>query len=830
MRKFYFSLVVYFAFFSAFSFNKNVDDTVPPVWTSVLPQDIAADCGSIPQPETLTASDDSGTVTVTLIEEVMPGSCPASFVINRTWTATDPSGNNIIHLQFVFVSDTLSPTLNSNYPQNLSANCNAIPGPPYLNFTDNCGNPSVQFNETSAPIDNNGTYELTRTWLALDGCGNSTLITQIVTVSNTPNPYIVSVVQPDCSNQMGSVNLDGLPNNSWTITIQNNGVVFDVINGTGITTSLNLPEGSNSITVLNSSGCTSLPLEVFINYLPQGITASATGVYQDYNNDGVTNVGDVINYQFTIVNNSCNPITNITLSHPNFTINGGPIASLGGGLSDTTTFTATYVLTPVLVSNGQVIVAIEVLGEQNSFSVSTDILATTILNVTDGIRLNAFLDTNSDGIQNNGEPNFNQGSFNYAINGGTVTSVSSSVSSVILYETNPSNTYALSYVVPSAQYVCATTFNSVTVPNGSGITIYNFPVTTLPFDDLAVYVTSFSALPRPGFTYQNQIIIQNQGNQTIPSGTVTFTNDPTASILTVSPPGSIPIPTGFTYNFTNLLPNTVITLTVTMQVPTIPIVSLGQQLTNTASVTIPIGDVNVSNNNSSMTQTIVGSYDPNDKQESHGGQIQFDSFTSNDYLTYTIRFENTGTANAINVRLEDVLDAQLDETSFRMFSASHNYVLERVGSNVTWKFSGIDLPPSVPDTQIGHGYVTFQIKPKTGFAIGDIIENTAEIYFDFNPAIITNTHTTEFVETLGNASFAFSNLNYFPNPLKNTLTISNDAPIEFISISSVLGQQILSQKVNTLQTEIDLSTLSNGIYFVKVMCNGAEKTVKIIKE
>lgn len=165
-----------------------------------------------------------------------------------------------------------------------------------------------------------------------------------------------------------------------------------------------------------------------------------------------------------------------------------------------------------------------------------------------------------------------------------------------------------------------------------------------------------------------------------------------------------------------------------------------------------------------------------------------------------------------------------------MIAASHPYVLQRTGTELNWKFDGINLPPSVPNTQIGHGYITFQIKPTAGYAIGDIIPNFASIYFDFNPPIITNTHLTEFVTTLSNPNFAFNNLNYYPNSVKNSLSIANTSLIEEIEITSLLGQKILTKKINELQTELNLSELANGVYFVKVISEGQEKTVKIIKE
>jgi hypothetical protein len=84
--------------------------------------------------------------------------------------------------------------------------------------------------------------------------------------------------------------------------------------------------------------------------------------------------------------------------------------------------------------------------------------------------------------------------------------------------------------------------------------------------------------------------------------------------------------------------------------------------------------------------------------------------------------------------------------------------------------------------------------------------------------------------TLSNTNFALSNLNYYPNPVNNSLIISNLSVIDEVIVTSVIGQKMLSKKVNELQTEIEMSSLSNGIYFVKVTSEGQEKMVKIIKE
>jgi uncharacterized repeat protein (TIGR01451 family) len=370
----------------------------------------------------------------------------------------------------------------------------------------------------------------------------------------------------------------------------------------------------------------------------------------------------------------------------------------------------------------------------------------------------------------------------------------------------------------------------VNVVIGAGMQNYNFPITvTQSYNDLAVNIIPLNA-PRPGFTYQERIVYTNYGNQTIASGTVTFSNDALVTITANSQAGTTATANGFTYNFTNLLPFETRTITVTMQIPNIPTVTLGNLLTSTASIAPITGDVVPANNTSTCSQIIIGSYDPNDKMESHGERILHSSFTANDYLYYTIRFENTGTASAINVRINDVLDSRLDENTIRMISASHNYVMDRVDNNLTWRFDNIQLPVSVADTNIGKGYITFQIKPRAGYAVGDIIPNTASIYFDFNPPIITNTFNTEFVAQLGINDFENGDFVFYPNPVADFITISakNTGSVANIAVYDVLGKLIVSEKPTSAASTqtIDLSSLSRGVYLLEVTSDSNLKVVK----
>ncbi len=581
------------------------------------------------------------------------------------------------------------------------------------------------------------------------------------------------------------------------------------------------------------------------------LEATHIATYVDSNGDGYTSVGDTIEFEFTITNNGNAVITDIDAEVPyqDIEIVGGSLATLAPGETDNTTFTALHILTQEDINFGfyggdlegayfyGTYYGYEVIDYLYNPSQSFQIQQ------SDGIEFNAFIDTNGNGTQESGEINFPLGVFEYEVNNDGNSNFLY-VSPHYLYESNPNTTYDLNHQVDSdyaSVITSSASYSNVTIPIGSGITPYDFPVTVTPYDDLAVELTEYWRPPIPGFHSYNNISFTNNSNQVVSAGSIEFTMDSALNLedvteisqyWTLNPVTVTPTATGFVYTFNNLQPFETRRLRVRMSVPTLPTVSLGQLVNNSVSIELLPGDIVASNNSSNLTQTIVGSYDPNDITERHGPEVVHSEFTSEDYLTYTIRFENTGTANAINIRIEDLLDEQLDESTLKMVSASHTYSLERVGKQLEWNFYGINLPPSEEDdTQIGHGYLTFKIKPFSGYAVGDIIPNTAEIYFDFNPPIITNTWTTEFVEdNLSVDDNSFDQLSVFPNPSNGTIWISNATILNNVEITSILGRRVLSQKIDASESSIDITSLANGVYLMTLTSNENQQTVKIVKE
>ena len=156
--------------------------------------------------------------------------------------------------------------------------------------------------------------------------------------------------------------------------------------------------------------------------------------------------------------------------------------------------------------------------------------------------------------------------------------------------------------------------------------------------------------------------------------------------------------------------------------------------------------------------------------------------------------------------------------------------MTRVGNLINWNFNFINLPPALANEELSKGYVFFKAKLKPGFSVGDIIPNTANIFFDTNPAIVTNTFNTEFIAALNNLDFNSGNFLLYPNPATDLVQISsniNSSNIESIVIFDVLGKVVKKvEAVNSNQTNINVSELSSGVYMVEVATDNKVKQVK----
>ena len=262
-------------------------------------------------------------------------------------------------------------------------------------------------------------------------------------------------------------------------------------------------------------------------------------------------------------------------------------------------------------------------------------------------------------------------------------------------------------------------------------------------------------------------------------------------------------------------------------------VNIGDTLCFTITSTVLSNDVNAANNQYTICIPVVNSYDPNVKEVSPkglgvNGQIP----TTTNHLDYTIHFQNTGTAPAINVSVIDTLDADLLPSSLRILGASHTMSAQWLSSNVVkFNFNNIMLSDSITNEPKSHGQVRFSINLKSGLAVGTQLTNKASIYFDSNPAIVTNTAINTLAILSGLSPLnSLQGVMLYPNPASSQFSIDIPADASSLRIMSVSGQVLRQQTLSRGIHTIAIQDLNAGIYFVQVNSGEQQVVKKLIKE
>ena len=400
--------------------------------------------------------------------------------------------------------------------------------------------------------------------------------------------------------------------------------------------------------------------------------------------------------------------------------------------------------------------------------------------------------------------------------------------------TNQTGDYAFSLntgnytITPQFQNPTYFSANSATINfpnNNNNVQAQDFCVTANGnFPDVEIMLVP-KAPARPGFDANYELILYNKGT-TISNGSImlsfagsnmTFVSASTAPILQTS--------NQLTWMYSNLpsLGTSVISFKMNLLPP--PTNNIGDSLA--FSVSIPnASDVFPSDNYFTLNQNIVGAFDPNDKTCLEGKVISPTKI--GDYLHYLIRFQNTGNFYAENVIVVDSLEiTKFDISSIQVLETSHEAKIKVQNNSLQFHFEGIMLQDSFTNEPASHGFVVFKIKTKDNLPVNTVVKNKAEIYFDYNLPVITNTETTTFAYSTG-IEIPFQSLHFqcYPNPVQNILVLETEKADEF-EIVNMLGEKVYSAFIR-VKENIDISHLPKGIYVIKEKM--ATKGLRFVKE
>jgi uncharacterized repeat protein (TIGR01451 family) len=394
------------------------------------------------------------------------------------------------------------------------------------------------------------------------------------------------------------------------------------------------------------------------------------------------------------------------------------------------------------------------------------------------------------------------------------------------YEFNnvPNGNYTLTPELGSSlPYTVSPSSYSATVPASS--TGNNFCLTTPePINNVMVSMIPLGSA-QPGFAAGYYVYIYN--DSVLPaSGQFTVTYNNLAVVFTSAVPAGVQNGSAvtFTYNLESF-EDQYIYVSFTLLAP--PVVNQGDILQYWVSLDGQLDD-NATDDVAVLNQTVVNSFDPNDIAVHEGEFITEEQ--ADDYLHYTIRFQNTGNANATFIRIEATLDENLDWSTFVPLTASHAYFTSRNDDVIEIMFDNIQLPGSEVYEPGSHGYVTYRVKPKATIALGEQISATANIFFDYNLPITTNTVTTTVQNAMGIEALSASTFVMYPNPAADSVTLrlgesSGKAKVE---VADVLGKVVLSTETTRKMTTINTSFLSAGMYFVTVTSGEATSNQKLV--
>jgi uncharacterized repeat protein (TIGR01451 family) len=331
-----------------------------------------------------------------------------------------------------------------------------------------------------------------------------------------------------------------------------------------------------------------------------------------------------------------------------------------------------------------------------------------------------------------------------------------------------------------------------------------------PVTDMAVSITAQTGWrARHGFYDDYFIVVTNQGTDSVIGATLELEHPAETNWHAGTHTPTSTTGTAATYGLPPIAPGGLVTVVAKMHNTTS--LSIGDTVNYRATV-ITSNDAQTENNVDSLAQEVVAAYDPNNKLVDREG---IEEWGGN--LVYQINFQNLGNDTAYRVVVVDTLSPNLRLETFELITASHDVNIRMEKGIIQFIFDDIRLPDSASSSSASKGFVQFTIGMQSGLADEDTLANRAFIYFDFQPAVITNYAQTYKVLPNPNIDPAnpISNWLVYPNPSRGILTIETLVDRSYW-IYNYTGQIVNSGvfPASNIPQQLDLTGLADGVYLL----------------
>jgi hypothetical protein len=423
-----------------------------------------------------------------------------------------------------------------------------------------------------------------------------------------------------------------------------------------------------------------------------------------------------------------------------------------------------------------------------------------------------YHDTNGDGIRQNDEP----GMSNWAV---YIPSLNATVF------TNTSGIATLT-VAPNASTIELVNNSTAWVSSSPSVVTIDVPTSTYASFGLipATGEAFYAAGPYDGFWdiihcddgYEAGVFLNNLGTVDL-SGTLTLTCDPlfTPEQDTYSSIAPDQVAAGFAQWNINAFAagsNGIFSFHIDGPGP----VNIGETYNFVFHLVLNDAQGNAIYDNSWTTSPFIAcAYDPNDLTATPEGYEEPHFVLAGDRIQYRVRFQNTGNLPAEDVRIVGALDpTQFDLSTFMPLYGSAPFVTCLLNNGVIdFTFNDIYLPDATNNEPESHGFVVYEVQLQPGIAPEDVVFNEAAIYFDNNPAIITNEtfHTifdcTSFTPMTGDNSVCYNE------------AISLNAEQSYVETYAwSIDGQLINNQTSALQTTLNAGTHSMQLVTGNPLC------------
>jgi uncharacterized repeat protein (TIGR01451 family) len=319
-----------------------------------------------------------------------------------------------------------------------------------------------------------------------------------------------------------------------------------------------------------------------------------------------------------------------------------------------------------------------------------------------------------------------------------------------------------------------------------------------------------------------QLVLENTGCAA-ESGTVTLRTNDLADFYIGLPAPKIVTADSLVWDFQDIPPGNRYTIGITFVIAGAD--HLGEMVQMQVLPRTTTGGVTIARETFDYAAAITCAYDPNDKQvwPARGADNRVND---GEELLYTIRFQNTGTDTAFRVVIQDRLSPELDWATLRPLAASHPFTSSMSENGLLeFCFENILLPDSAANQAASQGFVSFLVHLRVGLPLNTVIGNTADIYFDLNPPIITNTVNVRRYDGTSSVDTPVEIgpfIGFYPNPFSEHLYFqwndSRDAAPARLELWDMTQRFIRAVRLPDGATgALEIPGLESGFYLYRVV-------------